>query len=89
MKSFGENYLKNFRYQCFSMGFLKFEVLDKDARPKERSIRGKHSPFVNRELSKVIMARTCDKKTLKKFQKEKMVRTKSPARDNKTILCDF
>lgn len=47
------------------MGFLKFEVLDKHAPPKERSMRGKHSPFVNRELSKVIMARTCDKKTSK------------------------
>ena len=47
------------------MGFLKFEVLDKHAPPKERSMRGKQSPFVNRELSKVIMARTCDKKTSK------------------------
>ena len=47
------------------MGFLKFEVLDKDAPRKETTMRGKHSPFVNRELSKVIMARTGKNKTSK------------------------
>ena len=69
----GEDYLQNFRYQCFTDGFFEIcnKVLDKDAPYKETSMRGKHSRFVNRELSKVIMVRTRKNKTFRNNFKTK------------------
>ena len=47
-QNFEENSLEKFLETCNN-------VLDKNAPRKSKFLRGNHSPFINRELSKAIM----------------------------------
>ena len=61
-QNFQENSLEKFHEVCN-------KVIDKHAPHNSESVRGNHSPFINRELSKAIMTRiNSSKKNLKKTE---------------------